>query len=152
MKKIAVFSFLLTAMLGLAFTAAATPPEDSGWTTDAKAAFAAAKEKKQPVLAFFTGSDWCPYCIKMNKETLSTKEFKDFTKDKLVLLYLDFPSAKEPTKEAVELKNRYGVEGFPTTMVLDAEGKVLGSMVGFVPAKTYIAQIQKIIDQQKKAK
>ena len=125
MKK-RMFAFLLGALLGVSFIAGATPPENAGWTTEAKTAFETAKEKKLPVLAFFTGSDWCPFCVKMAKETLPTKEFRDFAKDKLVLLYLDFPRSKAPSKEAQELQKRYNIQGFPTTVVLDAEGKVLG--------------------------
>ena len=103
MKK-RMFAFLLGALLGVSFIAGATPPENAGWTTEAKTAFETAKEKKLPVLAFFTGSDWCPFCVKMAKETLPTKEFRDFAKDKLVLLYLDFPRSKAPSKEAQELQ------------------------------------------------
>ena len=151
MKK-RMFAFLLGALLGVSFIAGATPPENAGWTTEAKTAFETAKEKKLPVLAFFTGSDWCPFCVKMAKETLPTKEFRDFAKDKLVLLYLDFPRSKAPSKEAQELQKRYNIQGFPTTVVLDAESKVLGSVVGFRPARDYVSELQGILDNAEKKK
>ena len=151
MKK-RMFAFLLGALLGVSFIAGATPPENAGWTTEAKTAFETAKEKKLPVLAFFTGSDWCPFCVKMAKETLPTKEFRDFAKDKLVLLYLDFPRSKAPSKEAQELQKRYNIQGFPTTVVLDAEGKVLGSVVGFRPARDYVSELQGSLDNAEKKK
>ena len=88
----------------------------------------------------------------MAKETLPTKEFRDFAKDKLVLLYLDFPRSKAPSKEAQELQKRYNIQGFPTTVVLDAEGKVLGSVVGFRPARDYVSELQGILDNAEKKK
>ena len=149
MKKLTLF--LLTAVLGAAFTLSATPP-DRNWFTDFGKAQAEAREKNLPMFLLFTGSDWCPFCVKMAKETLPTKEFRDFAKDKLVLLYLDFPRSKAPSKEAQELQKRYNIQGFPTTVVLDAEGKVLGSVVGFRPARDYVSELQGILDNAEKKK
>ena len=100
------------------------------WLTDFEAARKLAEEKKLPILADFSGSDWCGWCIKLHNEVFSQNEFKKYAKDNFVLLLVDFPSRKEQS-EAEKKKNqalaqKYGVQGFPTVLLLDAKGKVIG--------------------------
>lgn len=99
------------------------------WLTDFDKAKAEAKEKNRPILVDFTGSDWCGWCIKLNKEVFSKEAFKNYAKDNLVLLELDFPRKKklsdELKKQNEKLSKKYKVKGFPTILLLDAEGKVL---------------------------
>ena len=94
---------------------------------DAKAQ--AAKEGKA-IVANFTGSDWCPYCVKLDKEVLATDDFKEWAKEKAVLLIVDFPrgkSQKAAVKEQnAKLKSEYQISGFPTVLFLSADGEKLG--------------------------
>ncbi|MHB1307412.1 MAG: thioredoxin family protein [Limisphaerales bacterium] len=105
------------------------------WMTDAPKAIAKAKEDKKIVVLHFTGSDWCGFCIKQDKEVFSTDEFGKYAKANLVLVDLDFPNKKklpDDLKKANEaLKEKYGVKGFPTLVFLDAEGKEIGRKVGY---------------------
>lgn len=101
----------------------------SGWLDDfSKAQFQAAGVK-QPIFALFTGSDWCPWCMKLHSEVLDSEEFKAFAKENLVLFVADFPKSKKlsfSTKEQNDaLAKKYNVEGFPTVVILDAQGKEL---------------------------
>lgn len=98
------------------------------WMTD----FAAAKEKAakedKKMLVDFTGSDWCGWCIRLNKEVFVHEEFKKGVADKFVLVEIDFPKDKSNISEATqkqnsELKNLYSVRGYPTILLLDAEGR-----------------------------
>lgn len=106
------------------------------WTDNFDEAKAEAKKNNQLILVDFTGSDWCGWCIKLDEEVFSKKEFKDYVKDKFVLLELDFPRQKKiPAKikaQNEELRQKYGVRGFPTVLVLDAEGKVVDKL-GYMP-------------------
>jgi thioredoxin-related protein len=45
--------------------------ETGEWLTDFSAAKKKAKEENKPILMLFTGSDWCPWCIKWEKEAFS---------------------------------------------------------------------------------
>ncbi len=85
---------------------------------------------KQPIFAFFTGSDWCGWCMKLRSEVIDTKEFGKFAADNLVLFEADFPRGKKQAdsikKQNEELAAKYGVRGYPTVFLLDAEGKELG--------------------------
>lgn len=108
------------------------PNVPAGWITDYSAALAQAKAENKPVFIDFTGSDWCGWCIKLDKEVLSQPAFEDYAKKNLVRLYLDFPNGK-PQSETLETQNKelakkYGIQGFPTIVVLSPEGKTLGEM------------------------
>lgn len=74
---------------------AAKPGADGRWMTDVPAARRLAKETKRPILMLFTGSDWCPWCIKLERQITSTKSFKNWAADNVVLVYLDFPQTKQ---------------------------------------------------------
>lgn len=106
------------------------------WLTDYDAALKASANKGRPVLIDFTGSDWCGWCIKLDREVFETREFRDYADSRLVLLKLDFPrnkpqSAAEKSKNEA-LASKYGVEGFPTVLLVDSTGKVL-KKTGYVP-------------------
>ena len=98
------------------------------WTTDLDTALASAAGRK--VFLFFTGSDWCGWCKRLEGEILGTPEFRDFAREGLVLVKLDFPRRIEQTAELKaqnsRLAQKYGIEGYPTVVVLDQTGKEIG--------------------------
>ena len=120
---------------------------DVNWMTDFTAAQKKAKDEKKLVLMDFTGSDWCGWCIKLNKEVFTTKEFGDYAKDNLVMVEVDFPRRKQLSddqKKANEkLQSKYGAEGFPTIVVLNSEGKQVWKQVGYMQGgpKAWIAKL-----------
>jgi protein disulfide-isomerase len=122
--------------------------EELQWHTDLAKAQAQAKTEKKKVMLNFTGSDWCGWCIKLNKEVFSTPEFAEYAKKNLVLVEVDFPNKKkqsaEQRKSNQALQNKYGIEGYPTLVVLDGEGKKVGQL-GYVKGgpKAWIAQFEK---------
>jgi len=113
-----------------------TAAEDLKWTTDLAEAQAEAEKKDRLVLIDFTGSDWCGWCIKFKKDTLSKPEFKDYAAKNLVLVEVDFPRKKEQSAELKaankKLQDKYGVRGFPTYVILSPEGKEVGRQVGYL--------------------
>lgn len=143
MKKLIV---LLTATLA-AFTLSAA---DGEWLTDLPKAQAKAKADKKLVLLDFTGSDWCPPCKSLHNTVLTSAEFTKFAKDNLVLVEVDFPRAKKQSPELkaanAKLEEQFKVEGYPTVIVLDANGKEIFREVGFggTPAKDYVAKLAKL--------
>ncbi len=128
---------ILTAIAALTLAAALNAAADSTWSTDLPAAQAQAKKEKKLVLINFTGSDWCGWCKKLHKEVFATKEWETFAKEKLVLVELDFPSAKKQTAELKKaneaLQEKYKASGFPTIVALNAEGKEVWRQVGYMP-------------------
>ena len=122
------------------------------WTVGWKAASEQAAKGNLPILADFTGSDWCDWCIKLKKEVFNTPEFAAWAKGKVVLLEVDFPRkaplAAAQTQENEGLAKKYGIEGFPTIVLLSADGKELGRL-GYQEGgpKAWTAAAQKLLDQ-----
>lgn len=106
-----------------------------GWTDNYEKAIAQAKAENKLVLADFTGSDWCGWCIKLNEDVFSKPEFKQYAAKNLVLLELDFPNKKKLPEEVVaqnkSLKEKHAIRGYPTLMVFDGSGKELAKWVGY---------------------
>ena len=119
------------------------------WGTDLPAAKAQAQKEKKIVLVNFTGSDWCPWCIKLKDEIFSKPEFIKYAEKKLVLVEIDFPRKKElpqPLKTANdELAKQYKIAGFPTVVVLGSDGKRLGDL-GYEKGgpKAFLAELEKL--------
>jgi protein disulfide-isomerase len=49
-------------------------------------------------------SDWCGWCIRLDKEVFSQPEFVDYAKENVVLVKLDFPRDK-PQSDAEKKQN-----------------------------------------------
>lgn len=121
-------------MAGLIAGSAWAAESDVWVKNDLAAAQAKAKELKKDVLVDFSGSDWCGWCIKLDQEVFSKPEFLDAATKDFVLCVLDFPNkpenkAKIPEdlqKKNRELMGKYGVQGFPTVLVMTADGDIIG--------------------------
>jgi thioredoxin-related protein len=96
------------------------------WLSKMDKAQEQSKETGLPILVLFTGTSWCPYCIKLEKEVFSESAFKTFADKNLVLLMLDFgPGGAPNSKKDGQLAKDYGVKGYPTYFLTDATGKQL---------------------------
>jgi protein disulfide-isomerase len=121
---------------------------DSTWLTSLPEAKTKAKQEQKLVLLDFTGSDWCPYCIKLHKEVLSKSEFTDYAKKNLVLVEVDFPNQKPQSDELKAankaLKAKYEITGFPTLVLVKPDGTAVWKQVGYddqVPLSAMIAKL-----------
>lgn len=122
---------LISRLLAVFAATASLALAAGGWSDDFEAAKALAKKENKPILLNFTGSDWCGWCIKLDNEVFSKREFKSYAKDNLVLVTVDFPRQERQTKKLKEqneaLGQQFGVKGYPTIVLIDAEGKKLAS-------------------------
>ncbi len=128
--KITIIMKRTTLMTAVAFsflTLTSVFAGGEGWLTDMEAAKKQAAEEKKDLLLDFTGSDWCGWCIKLNEEVFSKEPFKVGTKDKFVLVELDFPRKKELEPKLKEqntaLQKQMKIRGFPSIILCDATGK-----------------------------
>lgn len=120
----------LSAGLLLTLFSAAAIADDGPWIHDLDAAFAKAAETGKPVMAEFTGSDWCPPCQMMNERVFSQQEFLDKASEKFILAKVDMPRGDEAVREANEPHVRkHEVRGFPTIILFDSEGKEFSRFV-----------------------
>jgi protein disulfide-isomerase len=99
------------------------------WQADYDAALKQAAAEKKYVLVDFSGSDWCGWCIKLDKEVFSQPEFIEYAKNNLICVLLDFPRGKELPKAQKDanqaLLEKFKVEGFPTVLILNPQGKLI---------------------------
>ena len=139
---------LLIAMLAATICWQVNAAETT-WLTDLPKAQKQAKAENKIVLMDFTGSDWCGWCIKFRKEVLDTDEFKAYAAKNMVLVELDFPKKKAQSDDLKKankaLKAQYKINGFPSLVVLDKDGKEIGRQVGFAEGgpKAFIAKLEK---------
>ena len=115
------------------FTPGKTP---ASWTDNFTAAVGKSKAEKKPILALFTGSDWCPPCQNLEKNILLQPAFKDFAKKHLVTLFLDYPREAKldetVKKQNDSLAKKFSIEAYPTILILSADGeKELWKEVGY---------------------
>ena len=109
-----------------------TASAESSWVTDYKKAQEDAKAGKKLMLLEFTGSDWCGWCMKLDKEVFSTPEFQNYASRNLILVKVDFPRRRPQTealkKQNEQLAQKYGIQGFPTIIVLNGQGEKVGEL------------------------
>jgi thioredoxin-related protein len=124
----------------------------SGWLVDFKRAQEQAKSSKKLLLLDFTGSDWCPGCILLHRQVFATDQFRDYANKNFVLVELDFPRARVQRPEVAEqnqtLAQHFGIQVFPTVVILNSDGKKIGALLGYDPsegAKGYIAELEKML-------
>ncbi|MBQ6142557.1 MAG: thioredoxin family protein [Kiritimatiellae bacterium] len=103
----------------------------AGFTDDLDAAFAKAKAEGKFVYACFSGSDWCGWCMKLEREVFSKPEFISGVKDDYVLVFIDLPEDKSLLSEHAKSANpalvdKYRIRGFPTALVFDGDGRKIG--------------------------
>lgn len=124
------------------------------WLPYKQAMKEAQSSRKYPVL-FFTGSNWCIWCLRMEEEILSCPAFVEYAEKNFLMVKVDFPMgvdlSPEESKENEELKQRYAVTGYPTFLVLDKRGKVLIED-GYMPGggREYIMRLQRQLDKMNK--
>jgi len=138
MKTLLSLALLFTSMIFV----------HADWTTDYKAALVQAKAQKKLVLLDFTSSDWCGYCKLLDKEVFTQQSFKDFANKNYIQVTVDFPQQKQLPDEVKQqndaLGNQFKIDGYPTLIVLDADGKELGRQVGYDPGSGPDAVIAKL--------
>lgn len=145
----AVMALVMALMMALmaAGPAVAAMP---GWHTNYAAAQAQARAEKKLLLVHFSGSDWCGWCIKLQKDVFQKREFIEYAQSNLVLLSVDFPKRKPMSRGQQEsnqaLAARFAVEGFPTLVVVSEDGTKLGNFAfGEGGPKTFIKELEKLV-------
>ena len=119
---------LLTAMV-VSVAVAHAKTTSAGWTENYELAKQRARATGQPILALFTGTDWCPPCKQFDKQVAHSEAFLEYAAGKVVLLKLEFPQhmLQSPALHAQNsaLAERIGGSELPRFYLLDADGKVL---------------------------
>lgn len=133
MKKIHTFLLCCMVLLYAPMDAFAAPQaQTSGirWETNYEKAVEQSKATSRPIVLFFTGSDWCGWCNKLEKEVFDTREFAQATSNKLIFVKLDFPmqTKLDPNleKQNKKLQETFAVRSYPTVILLDPNQQPIG--------------------------
>jgi thiol:disulfide interchange protein len=143
---LAAFALAGTALISTAFANTL-----EGWSTDLEKAFEDAKKQNKPVLVEFTGSDWCPPCIAMRKNVFSKKEFVTAASKNFILVELDFPKGDKELKEKNQpYAKEYKIEGFPTVILFDSEGKEFNRFFAsqYPDTEKFLAHLDKALENK----
>ena len=156
MKKLAITLFLVLGSLTI-------QAQELTWQTDMNKALEISKKSKKPLFLFFTGSDWCGWCMRLQNEVFKTPEFAKWAKDNVVLVELDFPrrtpQQPEIQKQNMELQQTFMVQGYPTVWFVNGskkDGKInlekIGSTGYLAGGPTaWIAAADQILGNNKKS-
>jgi len=97
--------------------------ENEGWLVSIDKAYKLSQETGKPILANFTGSDWCGWCKRLTKSVFIHDEFKQWAEKNVILLELDYPRRKqlppEIRQQNATLQKAFSVRGYPTIYVFD---------------------------------
>lgn len=170
-KKIAGLFILLCLFSINIFAQKEKKAEALEWHTDLMKVHELSAKSKKPIFAFFTGSDWCGWCIKLQNNVFSKPEFIEWAKKNVILLELDFPRGKqlspELTQQNASMQQAFNVSGYPTVWIfntvknnkdkkftIDSFGS-LGYPAGSEPGKEqfkFIEDADKILNSKKTTK
>jgi thioredoxin-related protein len=136
MKKIFIALLLVAGSF-------AAQSQELKWETNLNVATEIAIKQKKPLLLFFTGSDWCGWCIRLQKEVLKTPEFEAWAKDNVVLVELDFPRRSpqlpEIQQQNAQLQQIFEVRGYPTVWLVMPSMKDGKTSLGKLGSTGYVA-------------
>lgn len=111
-----------------------------------------AQKSKKPILLFFTGSDWCSWCMKFDGEILADADFIPLLGDKFVFVQVDSPRYTKLPEDLDEhyddLHDEYDIEGYPTVVIVNEKGTKLAEL-GYVEggAKAFAKELEEALPQ-----
>lgn len=142
---------VLIAVFVMSLSSFAVSGLPSGWTDDFAAAKTRAAAEGKKILLVFSGSDWCGWCIKFDKETLSKSEFVKAAAKNFELVMIDSPKDKSKLSATARTQNpklvaQYNVRGYPHYVVTDAAGKEIARGAGYVKGgpKAFLSKLEQM--------
>lgn len=143
---------IMLCLAALLFFPSIILANDLVWNEDLEQAKIEAAKTDKYIFVSFSGSDWCHWCIKLDEEVLSTKEFQCYAEENLVMVLVDFPKRKKQSADQKakndELARKYRVRGFPSVALLNPQGELV-SMTGYRRGgpDAYIEHLELLINQ-----
>lgn len=126
-KYLALFCLIVLYSLNLKAAASDSHAGRIDWKTNYSEALKTSTATGKPIILFFTGSDWCGWCTKLENEVLNTDEFAQLVGDKFIFVKLDFPLYKQQDANLAtankHLQEKYEVRGFPALIIIDGTEK-----------------------------
>jgi thiol:disulfide interchange protein len=146
---IVLFAALLSATAACSRSELAPPPADTvaahgavkvTWGEDLPAALDRARSEGKPVLVNFY-ADWCVWCQRLESTTFRDAEVASLLQNRVVAVSLDVDN------EGRELSSRYRVDGLPTILLLDADGREIDRLPGYMPPTGFLEWLETAIGE-----
>ena len=101
-----------------------------------------ASEEGKVVLAIAT-ADWCPPCQVYKRNALVDERVEQWIADNAISVTLDVTDPNTPNPDAKSL----GVQGIPTTFVINAQGQLVSQATGALSADDLLTMLAQATDQ-----
>ena len=115
------------------------------WQADYDKALAAAKSAKKIVMVDLY-TDWCGWCKKLDRDVYANTDVKS----KLAKDFVSLKINPEKSKKGMELARSFGTRGYPHIVFLDANGKKISEIVGYVPADKFGEKLASLTEKPTK--
>ncbi len=122
-----IFAFILLTISFAGKAIAQTDIEKKDtliWYDEIATVYEISKSTNKPIFGFFTGSDWCGWCHKLQRDVFAKKEFVEWANKNVILFEIDFPRKTQLAPEIVQqnanLQQAFGVRGYPTCWIFFA--------------------------------
>ena len=155
--KIVVAAMCMVAAVS-SYAAKVSKSVPKGWSEDFAAAQQTAQKENKLILLAFSGSDWCGWCVKMDKEVYSDKKFIQKAKEKFVLVMIDTPRNKEILTKLAQRQNptltaKYSVRGFPCSVVVKPNGDEVKRFGGYQKGgpEAFLEKLNEVAKSQQQA-
>jgi thioredoxin-related protein len=139
MKRCITVAAVLFLALGMRVFAAVD------WGHDYDAALEKAKkDNKLVIVDLYT--DWCGWCKRLDKDTYSNKDVE-------ARLTRDFVAVKlnpEQSPKGAQLARQFGTTGFPHIVFVNADGKRVYEIGGYLPPDQFLKELDKVGEQAAK--
>ena len=152
-RKYLVLCACACSLIGMAFGAKLSKSVPSGWDENFAQAQKDAEKNGKLILLAFSGSDWCPWCIKMADEIYSDKKFIQQAKQKFTLLLIDNPRdqsilSKKALKQNPQLREKYAIRGYPCTVIVRPSGEEVKRFGGYQPGgvEKFLAKLDAVAE------
>lgn len=116
-----IYSMKISIFLILLFISCSDFAQTSklNWQTDLELAIQLSEKENKPLMLFFTGSDWCGWCMKLQKDVFYKPEFIEWADKNVILVDIDFPRNKSNQSAELQQQNnllqqQFGIQGYPT--------------------------------------
>jgi len=111
----------------------------AGWYRDVDEALRVAQSTNRPMVLFVSMGQ-CKYCHMMIQKTLANVEVRR-------TIGSSFVAATITAAEQPELMKRLGIRSFPTTLLVDSNGKIVDHMTGYVGVKKFRSHLHRVTGQ-----
>ena len=95
-----------------------------------------ATRRQKPVMVDFT-TDWCRWCDTLDVHTYADDSVALFVNEQVVPIKIDAEKG-----EGIEIAKNYSVQGYPTILVLKADGEEIDRMLGYIEPRTFLATLK----------